>query len=79
LHSTGQYHKGGPKHGIFLQIVSAAEDDQAIPGREFGYRELIDSQAKGDADVLARSGSPVLILSIKEPESGIKALIELLS
>lgn len=79
LHSTGQYHKGGPKHGIFLQIVSAAEDDQAIPGREFGYRELIDSQAKGDADVLARSGSPVLILSIREPESGIKALIELLS
>jgi transaldolase / glucose-6-phosphate isomerase len=79
LHSTGQYHKGGPKQGIFLQIVSAARDDKEIPGRKFGYRQLIDSQANGDAEVLAEKGSPVMILRLREPASGIQQLIEQLS
>jgi transaldolase / glucose-6-phosphate isomerase len=79
LHSTGQYHKGGPRQGVFLQIVSGEADDQIIPGREFGYRQLIDSQANGDATVLAEKGLPVLVLSLSDPASGIKRLMELLS
>jgi glucose-6-phosphate isomerase len=79
LHSTGQYHKGGPKQGVFIQIVSGEGDDQIIPGRDFGYRQLIDSQAHGDANVLAESGSPVLTVRLSNPASGIKALLELLS
>lgn len=79
LHSTGQYHKGGPKQGVFIQIVSGEGDDQIIPGRDFGYRQLIDSQANGDANVLAESGSPVLTVRLSNPASGIKALLELLS
>ena len=79
LHSTGQYHKGGPKQGVFLQIISGAQDDEEIPGRDFGYRQLIDSQANGDANVLALNGSPVLILRLTNPEVGIKRLVELLS
>src|SRR5690606_28313687 len=27
LHSTGQYHKGGPQNGSFLQITGAVTDD----------------------------------------------------
>jgi Glucose-6-phosphate isomerase len=79
LHSTGQYHKGGPQQGVFLQITSGEGDDQIIPGREFGYRQLIDSQANGDANVLAKNGSPVLIVRLLDPASGIKRLLELLS
>ena len=79
LHSTGQYHKGGPKQGIFLQIVSGSGDDEGIPGRQFGYRQLIDSQANGDAEVLAKGGSPVLILRLTDPGSGIIRIMELLS
>jgi glucose-6-phosphate isomerase len=79
LHSTGQYHKGGPKQGIFLQIVSGSGNDEGIPGRQFGYRQLIDSQANGDAEVLAKGGSPVLILRLTDPGSGIIRLMELLS
>jgi len=79
LHSTGQYHKGGPKQGIFLQIVSGSGEDEVIPGRQFGYRQLIDSQANGDADVLAKGGSPVLILRLTDPGSGLIRLMELLS
>ena len=78
LHSTGQYHKGGPKQGVFIQIVSGDGSDQEIPGRQFGYRKLIDSQASGDAKVLAAGGSRVLVLRILEIELGIKALIKAL-
>jgi glucose-6-phosphate isomerase len=78
LHSTGQYHKGGPKQGVFIQIVSGDSSDQQIPGRQFGYRKLIDSQASGDAKVLAAGGSRVLVLRLLEIDTGIKALIEAL-
>lgn len=78
LHSTGQFHKGGPKEGIFLQIVAGADDDLSIPGRKFGYRELISSQASGDAKVLADHGLPVLVLRVREPALAIKRLIGLL-
>ena len=78
LHSTGQYHKGGPKQGLFIQIVSGDGNDLEIPGREFGYRKLIDSLASGDAKVLAAGGSRVLVLRLLEIESGIKALIRAL-
>ena len=79
LHSTGQYHKGGPKQGVFLQIVSGDGDDLEIPGRTFGYRQLIDSQASGDAKVLLEAGSKVLVVRLANPEQGIKDLIGALS
>jgi len=79
LHSTGQYHKGGPKQGVFLQIVSGSGEDLPIPGRGFGFRQLIDSQASGDARVLADNGSPVLVLQLSNPQQGIKRLIGMLS
>jgi glucose-6-phosphate isomerase len=79
LHSTGQYHKGGPKQGVFLQIVSGDGDDLQIPGRTFGYRQLIDSQASGDAKVLLEAGAKVLVLRLANPEQGIKELIGALS
>ena len=74
LHSTGQYHKGGPKQGVFLQIVSGEGDDKEIPGRQFGYRKLIDSQASGDAKVLASGGSKVLVLRLLDVKAGLQAL-----
>jgi glucose-6-phosphate isomerase len=74
LHSTGQYHKGGPKQGVFIQIVSGDGNDQQIPGRQFGYRKLIDSQASGDAKVLAAGGAKVLVLRILDIETGIQTL-----
>lgn len=79
LHSTGQYHKGGPKQGVFLQLVSGQQIDEPIPGRAFGYRQLIDSQASGDAKVLAENGLPVLVLKLDDPAAGLNRLIGALS
>ena len=75
LHSTGQYHKGGPAQGVYLQILSVAKDDLAVPGRDFTFGELIASQAAGDAKVLAEHGRPVLTLTLDDAVSGL-ALIK---
>lgn len=67
LHSTGQYHKGGPRQGVFLQLVAKTNEDIQVPGRDFTFGELIASQAAGDAKVLANLGSPVLTLTLNNP------------
>jgi glucose-6-phosphate isomerase len=79
LHSTGQYHKGGPKQGIFLQIRFESEFDLPVPGREFSFGELIASQANGDQRVLAATNRPVLSLTLGKKSEGIRTLLGLLS
>ncbi|GAA2024033.1 glucose-6-phosphate isomerase [Agromyces tropicus] len=74
LHSTGQYHKGGPANGVFLQLVQRPLDDLAIPGRPFTFGELIAAQASGDAAVLAEHGRPVLTLTLSDPRADLAAL-----
>jgi glucose-6-phosphate isomerase len=74
LHSTGQYHKGGPRQGVYLQIVSKAKKDIAVPGREFTFGELIASQAAGDAKVLGALGRPVLTLTLDDAKTGIASI-----
>jgi glucose-6-phosphate isomerase len=68
LHSTGQFHKGGPPIGTFLQVTGLVEQDLPIPGRPFTFGTLIAAQAAGDAKVLAEKGRPVLRLHITSPE-----------
>ena len=74
LHSTGQYHKGGPRQGVYLQITAEAKSDIAVPGRDFTFGELIASQAAGDASVLANLGRPVLTLTLKDAAAGLAAI-----
>ncbi|NYG08394.1 glucose-6-phosphate isomerase [Phycicoccus badiiscoriae] len=81
LHSTGQFHKGGPATGVYLQITTAPHQDLAIPGREFTFGDFIASQAAGDAQVLAEHGRPVLQLHLTDHDAGLaqvtKALADL--
>ncbi|MFE6966382.1 glucose-6-phosphate isomerase [Agromyces sp. NPDC057679] len=76
LHSTGQFHKGGPAVGVFLQITQAPVTDLAIPERPFSFGELIAAQASGDASVLAEHGRPVLTLTLTDPAANIPALVD---
>ena len=76
LHSTGQYHKGGPADGVFLQILEQTDVDLEIPGRPFTFGELIQAQAAGDASVLAAHGRPVVTLTLTDPEVEVLTLFE---
>ncbi len=58
LHSTGQFHKGGPAEGIFLQLVDDTGQDVDVPDEDFGFGELIAAQATGDVLTLRDHGLP---------------------
>jgi glucose-6-phosphate isomerase len=56
LHSTGQFHKGGPSVGAFLQIVDEPEEDLEVPGEPYTFGTLIRAQADGDLQTLRSHG-----------------------
>jgi glucose-6-phosphate isomerase len=67
LHSTGQYHKGGPDTGVYLQVTGQPQADLAVPDRPFTFHEFLSAQAVGDGQVLADKGRPVLRLHVAGP------------
>jgi transaldolase / glucose-6-phosphate isomerase len=66
LHSTGQLHKGGPAHGIFLQITATPEKDLPIPGEGMTFGTLERAQALGDLETLRMRGRRVLRMHFED-------------
>jgi glucose-6-phosphate isomerase len=64
LHSTGQYHKGGPNNGVFLQLVGHDPVDVAIPGQKYTFGVLKRAQARGDLAALRGHDCRVLRLCL---------------
>jgi len=59
-HSTGQFHKGGPNKGLFIQVVYDAENDFEIPTQGLTFGTLLRAQALGDYEALFAAGRRVL-------------------
>jgi glucose-6-phosphate isomerase len=79
LHSTGQYHKGGPAHGVFLQLVSEGGPELPVPGQPYSFGGLKHAQALGDLQALIAHGGRVLRVDVGgEPLAGLAAFRELL-
>lgn len=68
LHSTGQLHKGGPRTGLFLQIVDRPGDEVPVPETDYSFQELISAQAVGDYRALREDDRTVLRLRIDASE-----------
>jgi transaldolase / glucose-6-phosphate isomerase len=66
LHSTGQLHKGGPNTGLYIQVVDDYGDELPIPGRPFGFRQLIRAQAAGDYAALKERGRRVVRVRLED-------------
>ena len=60
LHSTGQYHKGGPATGLFLQLTADDGEDVSIPGSPYTFGIFKRAQALGDLEALRRHGRRVI-------------------
>jgi glucose-6-phosphate isomerase len=76
LHSTGQLHKGGPKTGLFLQIVQDDTRDVPIPGQPYSFSVLKQAQSLGDLQSLSSRRLPVMRVTLgKEPAAGWRALV----
>jgi len=76
LHSTGQYHKGGPQVGSFLQITGAVTEDLPVPGRPYSFGELQAAQAAGDREALTGRQRPLLRLHLTDRVGGVAQLLD---
>lgn len=77
LHSTGQYHKGGPNKGLFLQIVDEPGDPLPVPESGYSFGELIRAQALGDAMALRERGRRVLSVNLgRRSANGLNELLQ---
>jgi len=54
LHSTGQFHKGGPNTGLFLQLTSDDAGDLPVPGQPYTFGIFKRAEALGDLEALHR-------------------------
>jgi transaldolase / glucose-6-phosphate isomerase len=75
LHSTGQFHKGGPKVGRFLQVLWDGAD-AAIPGKGYTFTTLKNAEAIGDFQTLRALGLPAgrVRLQGADPAAALRAL-----
>ena len=74
LHSTGQFHKGGPKVGSFIQITGSTDLSWPIDGRSYGFETLVMAQALGDNEALRARGYPLVRFHLKNRKAGIAEL-----
>jgi transaldolase/glucose-6-phosphate isomerase len=76
LHSTGQFHKGGPDTGLFLQLVDHPAADIDVPETDFSFGELIAAQAVGDYQALRARDRRVLRVALGTHITAGLALLE---
>jgi transaldolase/glucose-6-phosphate isomerase len=60
LHSTGQYHKGGPNTGLFIQLTADDIEDIPVPDSNYTFSILKQAQAMGDLQALRNHNRRVL-------------------
>jgi hypothetical protein len=76
LHSTGQFHKGGPGTGVFLQVTASPGARVPIPGRPWGFERVIAAQAAGDLAALRSRGRRALRVHVADSDSGLDSLAD---
>lgn len=76
LHSTGQFHKGGPLIGTFLQITADPQIALEIPNAGYGFERLVLAQALGDNEALSSRGLRVIRINLKDKQAGIEQLLK---
>jgi transaldolase/glucose-6-phosphate isomerase len=76
LHSTGQYHKGGPPNGLFLQLYRRSDEDVEIPEAGYSFEHLKNAQALGDAQTLRQHGLEVVRIDLEgDPADAVRRII----
>jgi transaldolase/glucose-6-phosphate isomerase len=80
LHSTGQFHKGGPNTGLFLQLTADDTEDADVPGEPYSFGVLKRAQALGDLEALRKHGRRVVRIHLgADVTAGLRVLAEALS
>ncbi len=64
LHSTGQYHKGGPNTGFFIQFICNSSEGLQIPEQAYTFDSLKRAQAIGDMQALIEHERKVILIDL---------------
>ncbi|UCG24120.1 MAG: bifunctional transaldolase/phosoglucose isomerase, partial [Chloroflexota bacterium] len=82
LHSTGQLHKGDAGNGLFVQFISQATQDVAIPDEAgepasaISFGVLKTAQALGDAAALREANRRLIVFDLgQNPAARLKQLV----
>lgn len=79
LHSTGQFHKGGPNKGLFIQFTADDPVDVPIPGQPYTFSTLKQAQAAGDAIALQSKGRPFMRIDLgSDVIGGLRRILDLI-
>lgn len=76
LHSTGQYHKGGPNTGVFLLVTATDASATPVPDTDYTFATLKHAQALGDFDALAAAGREVVHYHIEDATADVGEELE---
>jgi glucose-6-phosphate isomerase len=76
LHSTGQYHKGGPNTGLFVLLTAADRTTTAVPGTDYSFSVLKQAQALGDFEALVAAGRDVVHFHVDNPATDFSGALE---
>ena len=76
LHSTGQFHKGGPNSALAFVITADDETNTEIPESGYTFSVLKRAQALGDTETLEAHDRRTVRIHVKAPDPG-RAIEEL--
>jgi glucose-6-phosphate isomerase len=76
LHSTGQFHKGGPNTGIFVLLTATDASATPVPGTNYTFSTLKQAQALGDFDALVANGREVVHYHLEDPTADFSVTLE---
>lgn len=82
LHSTGQYHKGGPNTGLFIQLTADADDKVEInvPGKNYSFGIFNRAQADGDFTLMLTHSRRIIRVDLNgNIHQGMDKLIDLIT
>jgi hypothetical protein len=74
LHSTGQYHKGGPNTALAFVITADDETETAIPEAGYTFAVLKRAQALGDTETLEAHERRTVRIHVKDASSAAHAI-----
>ncbi len=70
LHSTGQYHKGGPNTGLFIQLTANDLVDAPLPGQPYSFSIFKRAQAFGDMEALKKHDRRAIRIDLGDDVTG---------
>jgi glucose-6-phosphate isomerase len=77
LHSTGQYHKGGPNNAVAFVITTEDETGTPIPDAGYSFSVLKRAQALGDVEALKAHGRRVVRIHLPSVDTAPRMLTQL--